>query len=105
MNRFRQFLAAGVFAALACATPALAQTQATVNGVVTDPLGARVPNATVSLTGGGQSRETRSGSDGAYTFANVAPGLYQVVATLSGFQPYSSDHTYVGAGATHVVNI
>ena len=107
MNRFRQFLAAGVFAALACsiATPALAQQQGTVSGVVTDPLGARVPNATVTLTAGTQSRETRSGTDGAYSFANVAPGLYQVVATLSGFQPYSSDQTYVGAGATRVVNV
>jgi hypothetical protein len=107
MNRFRQFLAAGVFAALACsiATPALAQQQGTVSGVVTDPLGARVPNATVTLSAGTQSRETRSGTDGAYSFTNVAPGLYQVVATLSGFQPYSSDQTYVGAGATRVVNV
>src|SRR3954470_12861154 len=107
MNRLRQFLAAAVFAALACsfAVPAQAQQQATVNGVVTDPLGARVADAQVTLTGGAQSRETRSGSDGAYTFANVAPGLYQVVATLSGFQPFTSDQTYVGAGATHVVNV
>src|SRR3954462_5998283 len=107
MNRLRQFLVAGTFAALACsfAAPAQAQQQATVNGVVTDPLGARVPNATVTLTGGGQLRETHSGSDGAYTFANVAQGLYQVVASLSDFQPFTSDQTYVGAGATRVVNV
>src|SRR4051812_9441621 len=107
MNRLRQFLAAGVFAALACwfAVPAQAQQQGTVNGLVTDPLGARVANATVTLTGGAQSRETHSGSDGAYSFANVASGLYQVVATLSGFQPFTSDQTYVGGGATHVVNV
>jgi len=106
MIRFRQNVAAGVFALLAVsvAAPALAQ-QATVTGVVTDPLGARVPNAAVTLTGGSQSKETKSGNDGAYSFTNVAPGLYQVVATLSGFQPYSSEHTYVGAGATHVVNV
>jgi len=107
MNRLRQFLAASVFAALACsiATPAGAQQQATVSGVVTDPLGARVPGATVTLTAGAQSRETVSGSDGAYTFTGVAPGLYKVVATLSGFQTYTSDQTYAGAGATHVVNV
>jgi len=106
MNRLRQFLAASVFAALACsiATPAGAQQQATVSGVVTDPLGARVPGATVTLTAGAQSRETVSGSDGAYTFTGVAPGLYKVVATLSGFQTYTSDQTYAGAGATHVVS-
>jgi vitamin B12 transporter len=107
MNRLRQFLAAAVFAALACsfAVPAQAQQQGTVNGVVTDALGARVPNATVTLTAGAQSRETHSGSDGAYTFTNVAPGLYQVVATLSGFQPFTSDQTYIGGGSTHVVNV
>jgi len=107
MNRFRHFLAASVFAALACsiATPAAAQQQATVSGVVTDPLGARVPGVTVSLTAGAQSQETKSGSDGAYSFTNVAPGLYQVVVTMAGFQPYTSDPTYVGGGATHVVNV
>ena len=103
MNRFRQIVAAGVFALLACAmaAPALAQQRATVSGVVTDPLGARVPNATVTLSGGPESKETRSGNDGTYTFANVAPGLYQVVAALSGFQPFSSGPTYVGGAATH----
>lgn len=107
MIRFRPLLAAGVFAALACAsvTPALAQQSGTVSGVVTDPLGARVPNATLTLTAGSQSRETKSDSDGAYTFTNVAAGLYRVVATLSGFQPFSSEQTYVGAGATRVVNV
>ena len=106
MNRFSRFAAAGVFVAIAMvfAAPAFAQ-QGTVSGVVTDPLGARVPGATVSLTGGAQPQETRSGSDGAYTFVNVAPGLYQVVATMSGFQPYSSNPTYIGAGGTHVVNL
>ena len=107
MTRFRHLVAAGVVALLTVsgAAPAGAQQQATVSGVVTDPLGARVPNATVTLTGGAQSRDTKSGSDGAFSFTNVAPGLYQVVATLSGFQPYTSDQTYVGAGATHVVNV
>ena len=86
MNRFSQFVAACVLAAVAAAvaTPVFAQGQATVNGVVSDPLGARVPNATVTLTGTGQPRDMRSGSDGAYSFANIPAGLYQVTATLTG---------------------
>ena len=107
MHRFRVFVAACVLAGVpaAVATPAFAQGQAVVSGVVSDPLGARVPNATVTLTGGGQPRDTHSGSDGAYSFTNVPAGLYQVTATLAGFQPFSSDPVYAGAGATHVVNI
>src|SRR5947207_3152230 len=107
MNRFSLFVAATVLAAVAAAvaTPAFAQGQATVSGVVSDPLGARVPNASVTLTGTDQPRDTRSGSDGVYSFANIPAGLYQVTATLTGFQPFSSDPVYVGAGATHVVNV
>ena len=106
MNRFRQLVAGGVFAALTVAgtVPALAQ-EATVRGVVTDPLGARVADATIVLTGGAQPLDGKSGSDGTYSFTNVAPGLYQVVATLSGFQPFTSDQTYVGGSATRVIDI
>jgi iron complex outermembrane receptor protein/vitamin B12 transporter len=101
MNRFTKCVVAGVCAAvIALATPAAAQAQGTLNGTVTDPLGAPVPNAKVTLTGTGQPRDTSSNNDGAFTFTNVSSGLYQVVVTLEGFQPFTSEPVYVGAGAT-----
>ena len=103
MNRLNMIVAAGVVLMLAlAAAPASAQ-QGTVSGTVMDPLGARVPNASVTLTSSGPSRETKSSGDGAFTFANVAAGLYQVVVSLQGFQPFTSDAFYVGPSGTQSV--
>jgi vitamin B12 transporter len=105
MNRLSRIVAAGVFVMLAVvgATPAFAQ-QATVTGIVMDPLGARVPGAAVTLAGAaGQSREMTSSGEGAFTFADVAPGLYRVAVALQGFQPFTSEPVYVGPGGTQTV--
>jgi len=50
----------------------------TLNGTVTDPQGAVVGNAKVTITNQatGVSREATVDASGFYTFANVAPGLY-----------------------------
>ncbi len=50
----------------------------TLNGTITDPQGAAVAGAKVSITGQatGISRETTADSSGFYTFANLAPGDY-----------------------------
>jgi hypothetical protein len=67
-----------------------AQTTTTgdVSGVVTDPTGAVVPNASVTLknvdTGSSQSATTNS--LGTYRFALLSPGNYSVSATATGFQ-------------------
>jgi vitamin B12 transporter len=105
MNRLKRMVAAGVFVMLTIAVtaPASAQSQGTITGTVTDPFGARVTGATVTLTGADQSRDTTSGSDGAFSFASLAPGLYQVVVSLSGFQPFTSQPVYVGSGDTQSV--
>ncbi len=81
------------------AVAADAQETATITGTALDQLGARLSGATVTLSGGPTSRQTTTGSDGTYTFANVAAGRYQVVATATGFAPATSAAVYVGAGA------
>lgn len=50
----------------------------TLNGTVTDPQGAVVGNAKVTITNQatGVSREGTADGSGFYTFANMAPGLY-----------------------------
>src|SRR5712692_9581310 len=60
---------------------------ATLNGSVTDPQGAAVASAKVTLTnlGTGVSRETATDSAGFYAFANVAPGDYSVRVEAQSF--------------------
>src|ERR1700761_3502243 len=55
---------------------ALAQAVGSLRGQVLDPAGAAVPGAAVTLTQGAMVRNTESGSDGAYSFKQLAPGSY-----------------------------
>jgi hypothetical protein len=57
-----------------------------INGVVTDPSGAAVPSATVTLTNLETNRATvvKSGGDGTYT-SNVDPGHYKIRVEATGF--------------------
>ncbi len=71
-------------------TRLVAQTQTTgdIAGTVTDPSGAVVPNASVSITSTdrGTSQESKTGKDGAFRFYLLAPGSYAVTVTATGFQ-------------------
>ncbi len=60
-------------------------------GTVTDPNGAAVPGATVSITntGTGQTREAVTNSNGEYSIINVLPGSYDVKVTKQGFTTYT----------------
>src|SRR5437016_8052176 len=51
-----------------------------ITGVVTDPSGAAVPNATVTLTDKDTNRTItlKSGSTGAYIATNLEPGRYKI---------------------------
>ena len=83
-----------------------AQNQGTLAGAVLDPLGARVPGAAVTLLGEeALVRERTTDAEGAYEFTSLAPGRYQVVATLSGFSPVTSEPAYVSAGGRVSVDV
>jgi iron complex outermembrane receptor protein len=66
------------------AVPAFAQS-AQVAGTVVDETGAGVPGASVQLAGPSHRALTTSDVSGAYTFSNVAPGTYDLTATIVGF--------------------
>ena len=96
--RFR-YLAALVAVALLAALPVVAQEQrASIEGVVKDAQGGAIVGATVTaqlasaletkgerVYGAGISVVTDA--SGTYRFASLAPGRYEVTATLSGFGP------------------
>ncbi len=67
-----------------------------VHGVVTDPDGALIPGATVTLTGNGPAITAKSGSDGSYS-AVVAPGTYTVTVSMPGFATFTSPGLKIGA--------
>lgn len=68
-----------------------AQTLTSLNGLVTDPTGAAIPSATVTITSTGtnQSREVKSDDQGRYLFPQVTPGEYRLLAKKEGFSDVS----------------
>ena len=81
----RPFAALLVIAALA--VPAFAQDQrGSIEGVVRDASGAILPGATVEAKAPtGVVLSTTADTNGVYRFPSLAPGTYDVTATLSGF--------------------
>ena len=80
---------------IACfSTAAYAQFNASLSGTVTDPTGAVVPGATVTLrnTATQSLRTATSSSAGTYQFSELPPGDYALNGTASGFQATSLDH-------------
>jgi hypothetical protein len=60
-----------------------------LTGTISDPSGAVVPNATVTLTNTdtGQVRTTTTGADGLYRFGLLPPGNYRLRIEAGGFKP------------------
>jgi outer membrane receptor protein involved in Fe transport len=73
---------------LAFGVATLAQSTATLQGLVTDPQGAVVPNAkvTVHSQATGTERTTQTDSEGNYQVASLQPGTYRVEVQAQGFQ-------------------
>lgn len=78
-----------VFAAFAIAAQAQSS-NATLNGTVTDPSGAIVPGADLTLTNAATNFEAKATSNerGDYTFRNLTPGTYDLKVSKTGFQSY-----------------
>jgi hypothetical protein len=71
-----------------CAAPLAAQsTFGSITGTVTDPTGARIADAHITVTNQdtGVSRKTTTRADGVYGVSDLAPGSYRVSVEASGF--------------------
>jgi Carboxypeptidase regulatory-like domain len=93
-----------VLASLAWASPAAAQT-ASLQGQVTDPSGAVVPGAAISLTGGAQPLQTKSAGDGQYAFHALAAGSYTVTVTAKGFAQFTQSDISLAGGQAKQLNL
>ena len=91
---------------LAIAAAAQSQISGDITGTVTDPSGAVVPNANVTLknnaTGANQTATTNAA--GVYRFSLLPPGSYSVTATAQGFQG-ASHRADVSVGQATAMNI
>ena len=94
-----------VFAAVVYA-PGVANAQdATISGTVTDATGSILPGVTVEARdAAGSGQVTVTDGTGQFTFSGLAPGMYDVTFTLSGFTA-PAQVVEVSASATASINV
>ncbi len=82
MKTYRKWAVVVFFAAIASA-----QSSSSLSGVVTDPSGAVVPRAEITLTNAdtNQRRTALSDAQGRYAFSQIQPSNYEVTAHGAGF--------------------
>ena len=98
-----------VFASLVVMTASLALAQSTsqLNGSVTDPSGAAIAGATITLTdtGTGLQRTTTSNSTGLYQFLDVPPGNYTLEGVAKGFAPFKASNVTLIVKTPSTINV
>ena len=108
-NRCLSFAAAWLLGLLLVlgAQPAWGQATTSLRGVVTDPSGAAVPNAQVTLTNTATNtvRTAVTGSDGAYAFTEVQPGTYTLTVEAQGFRKYERRNLVLQVSLPATVNV
>ena len=81
--------------------------QGVITGAVTDPTGAVVPGATVTITNTGTniSQNTTTGSDGSYRFPLVPPGTYTLEVKAANFAIVRASGFVVEASQTVLFSV
>jgi hypothetical protein len=94
-------------ASFALVLPARAQFRASIQGTVTDPTGAIIPGATVTLTDNSTNHTvttTTSGS-GVYTFNALPPNQFTLTVTAPGFKKKTLSNVQVLPEQANAVNV
>lgn len=99
-------LALGAGAMLCVSVVSFAQASSGVTGTVTDPTGAVVPGATVTITNIGTQTtlNTVTSADGAYNSTGLLPGRYTVVVTAPGFNKAEKNQVNVEVSVQSTLN-
>ena len=85
-------------ASFARGNPAAAQTiTGQISGTVTDPSGAVIPKAKITLTSTltRESRDVQTGNAGDFVFTSLIPGSYNLAVSVSGFKAYQQSDILV----------
>lgn len=104
MPQFRRSLIRGLVRlcpAVLIAAAAFAQITTTgIHGIVRDPSGAVIPNASITLRdlGTGIETSTVSTAEGNFAFANLQAAAYRLTAAAAGFQTAVIDNIQVDSG-------
>jgi protocatechuate 3,4-dioxygenase beta subunit len=90
LNYFNRRIALFAITLIAGVAASYAQSTATLSGRVTDPSGAVVPQARVTVSGlaTGVDRVVTSDAEGNYTIPSLQPGNYGVSVQATGFSNY-----------------
>ena len=107
MFRFCSCLLAFFVLAILVSTPALAQFRSSIEGTITDPAGAIVPGAQVTLTNvdTGISQSEPSNAEGLFRFLSLAPGNYKLTTTKQGFATVSEEHIVLLGSEVRTVSL
>ena len=101
-NRLLIFL----FLASLVSTGLLAQTTGSVHGQVADPSGAAIPNATVTVSGPGNTvKVATTDNTGNYTIVGLPPGQYSVRAFATGFTLFEKTGVDLASGRASTLDI
>ncbi len=107
----RRALTSAIFAALALffLVPGLSFAQidtGSIVGQVSDPSGAGIPGATLTLKNEATSvsRTVNTNNDGEYQFAAITPGIYSVQAESANFQTEISTHIQIDVQSRPAIN-
>ncbi|HKQ87462.1 MAG TPA: carboxypeptidase regulatory-like domain-containing protein [Candidatus Acidoferrales bacterium] len=94
-------------ALLFCVSRVQAQSETgTLRGTITDPSGAAVVGATITVTpSSGQPTTATSNATGAYDVRGLAPGLYSVTSNAPGFQQFQNSAVVITAGQAKTLDI
>ena len=101
---------AAVFVYLCALSPALlaqSTTAGAIGGLVADQSKAAVPGATVTArsVATNSTADAVSDANGRFTIINLAPGVYTVEVSLSGFAPFKRDNVIVEVGRTTTLDV
>ena len=100
-----------LLALMAVSTPwinaQIATTTATLSGVVTDPSGAALTKAALTLTSSekGITRTTITDDGGRYSFNQLPPAAYSLTIKAKGFEAYQQTGIVLDAAETATQNV
>ncbi len=109
--KFGQLLQAVILCIFSCCIPSglaqLAVTTATLSGTVTDPAGAVIPHATVTLSSAdvGVSHRMETDASGRYSFSQLPPSTYTLLIHVSGFEEYQQNGIILNAAQSATQNV